>query len=93
MKNLKRKKGQRIMAGALGVSVLVLFVAPFELSANVCDEALEDCMIDGLVVSAVAFLAGLVGGPGSALIAAGAAAAGYSAFCAVGWVFCKAYYL
>lgn len=93
MKNSKRQKGQKIMSGALGALVMVLFLAPFELSADVCDEALEDCMIDGLVVSAVAFLAGLVGGPGSAILAAGSAGAGYAAFCATGWVFCKAYYL
>ena len=79
------------MSGTLCLLVLVLFVAPYQLTANVCDEALEDCAIDVLLVSSVAFLAGLAGGPGGALASAGAVAGGYSGFCIVGWAFCKTY--
>ncbi|UCC40247.1 MAG: hypothetical protein JSV96_01980 [Candidatus Aminicenantes bacterium] len=93
MKDSKMKKGKRIMAGVLSMSILVLFVAPYQLAADLCDDALGDCMVDALLVSAVAFLAGLAGGPGGALMSAGAVAGGYSAFCATGWVFCKAYFL
>ena len=91
MKNLKSKKGKRIMAGTLSLLVLVLFVAPYQLTANVCDEALEDCAIDVLIVSSVAFLAGLAGGPGGALASASAVAAGYSGFCLIGFAFCMTY--
>ena len=91
MKNLKSKKGKRIIAGTLSLLVLVLFVAPYQLTADVCDDALEDCMVDVLIVSAVAFIAGLSGGPGGALAAAGAVAGGYSAFCLTGFAFCKTY--
>ena len=91
MKNSKRMKGKRIMAGTLSLLILVLFVAPYQLSADICDEALEDCAIDMLLVSAVAFLAGLVGGPGVALASASAVASGYSLFCITGFAFCKTY--
>jgi len=93
MKNLKRMKGKRIMAGTLSLLILVLFVAPYQLTAKVgvCDEALEDCAIDVLIISFVAFLAGLGGGPGAAFAGAGAVAAGYSGFCLIGFAFCKTY--
>lgn len=91
MKNLKRKEGKRIMSGTLSLLVLILFVAPHQLTADICDDALEDCAIDVLLVSAVAFLAGLAGGPGTALASAGAVASGYSSFCLAGWAFCKIY--
>jgi hypothetical protein len=87
-----RKKGKSIMAGILSMLVLVLFVAPYQLTANSCVDALEDCMVDVLVVSAVAFIAGLAGGAvAGALTAAGAVAGSYSAFCLAGYAFCMNY--
>lgn len=91
MKNLKRMKGKRIMAGTLSLLILVLFVAPYQLTADICDRALQDCAIDVLIISSVAFLAGLGGGPGAAFAGAGAVAAGYSGFCLIGFAFCKTY--
>jgi len=91
MKNSKMKKEKKIMAGTLSLLVLVLFIAPYQLTANICDDALEDCAIDVLIVSAVAFLAGLAGGPAGALASAGAVASGYSVFCLAGFAFCETY--
>ena len=100
MKNLKGKKGKRILAAALAVSVFFLFVAPHQLSAkdNPCFDALVDCLIDAGATTFVAGLAGAIAalpsGLGS-LIAAGVAAivvgtTSVSA-CIAGYDFCLRY--
>jgi hypothetical protein len=84
MKNLKRNKGMRILAAAIAFAFVLVFVAaPYQLSANVCKGALEDCMID----VAIATLISLLGGP----ISAAVVALGYSTFCFNGYAFCMAY--
>lgn len=88
MKNSIKTRGKRIVAALLSILFAILTAGPFELSAvesNVCQEALEDCMIDAFFATVIAFLAG----PGKAL----AVGVAYVAFCNNGYNFCNKYVL
>jgi hypothetical protein len=84
MKKLKSVKAKRITAAAIALAFILVFVAaPYQLSANVCDDALEDCLID----AGIAGLISLLKGP----LVAAAVVASYSVFCVNGYLFCKEY--
>ncbi len=74
------------MAAAIALAFVFVFVAaPYQLSANVCKDAFEDCLIDAGIASLIA----LIAGPYSA----GAVLAGYAWFCWNGYRFCQDYVL
>ncbi len=78
MKNLTSNKNFRIMALVLIFTLTVLYLAPSQLEANVCDEALVKCGVDAVIVT-------LFSGPASGFL--------YFSGCLIGHDFCEKYYL
>lgn len=88
MRNSTRTRGKRIVAAILLILITVFIAGPVKLSAvgsNVCQEALEECMIDAFFATVIAFLAG----PDKAL----AVGVAYVTFCNTGYNFCTKYVL
>ena len=79
MNKIHRKKGSRILIGALVFSLLigVVFAPSLHASRAVCDRALARCGVDAVV-------AGLTGGP--------LAFALWGSGCLMGYSFCMRYY-
>jgi len=76
----------RILAGAIAIIFVLVFVAtPYQLSANVCTDALKDCVISVVVAALMSLLEGFI--PGVAI------ALSYTPFCYSGYAFCLAYFI
>jgi len=86
MKSLKRNKGMRILAGAIAIAFVLIFVAtPYQLSANVCTDAFKDCIVSVAVSALMSLLEGFIPGVVIAL--------SYTPFCYRGYAFCMAYFI
>jgi len=77
MKNLRRDKRLKIMAGVLVLLMSIFFLAPQQLTAEVCDEALVECAIDAVII-------GIFGGLQSGLL--------YFSGCLTGYNWCLEYF-
>lgn len=82
------------MAATLSLTILMAFVFPPKLSADICSKAFIQCVIDAGIATFVGLVAGFAAGnfPGALLGAAATGGASFT-FCLVGYDFCKRYYI
>ncbi len=76
MKNLTSLKGFKILALVLLLSFTLVYLVPYPLEANVCQDAFSKCGIDAVLVT-------IFSGPASGAI--------YFSGCLIGYDFCINY--
>ena len=94
MKKLKEKKGSKIIAGALPLVMLFLFIAP-NLNADECSDAFRACLKDFGLFSASIVVGGLASltpvGALVGIIAGLRVGTKGLGFCLNGYSFCQKY--
>lgn len=76
----------RILAGAIATAFVLVFVAaPYQLSANVCTDALKGCIISAAVSALMSLIDGSISGVESAL--------NYMPYCYAAYAFCMVYFI